>query len=105
MHPARRTHRSCRFSAAYELGHYILHFLPLLARGRRSSSEALVLTEGLSYNADSEEEEGIPFGQPLDARDAILESASFRSISNKWNEANQFAAELLMPACKLSDIG
>ena len=42
-----------RFSAAHELGHYILHFLPLLERGPRLSSEALVLTEGLNYNAET----------------------------------------------------
>lgn len=88
-----------RFSAAHELGHYILHFLPLLERGRRLSSEALVLTEGLSYNASTEEEEGIPFGQLLDARDASSGERELSiNIQQMEREANQFAAELLMPA-------
>ncbi len=88
-----------RFSAAHELGHYLLHFLPLLERGQRLSSEALVLTEGLSYSTDPEAEDGIPFGQLQVARDSSPEARAISiNIQQMEREANQFAAELLMPA-------
>jgi len=88
-----------RFSAAHELGHYLLHFLPLLKRGHRFTSEALVLTEGLTYGTDPESQTGIPFGQLQAARDDSPETRGFSiNIQQMEREANQFAAELLMPA-------
>jgi hypothetical protein len=87
-----------RFSAAHEFGHYLLHFLPLLERGHRLSSEALVLTEGLSYNTDPEEEDGIPLGELQVARDSSPDRQEISiNIQQMEREANQFAAELLMP--------
>jgi hypothetical protein len=88
-----------RFSAAHELGHYLLHFLPLLKRGHRLSSEALVLTEGLNYNADLEGEDDIPFGELQVAHDSSSDQQEISiNIQQMEREANQFAAELLIPA-------
>ena len=88
-----------RFSAAHELGHYLLHFLPLLEQDHRLSSDALVLSEGLSYSGSAEEEGNIPFGQPQIERYSSPEQREFSfDIQQMEREANQFAAELLMPA-------
>jgi len=87
-----------RFSAAHELGHYLLHFLPLLKQRHRVSSEALVLTEGLNYNIDAEQEDAIPFGDLQIARELNPEPRQpLLNIQQMEREANQFAAEVLMP--------
>jgi Zn-dependent peptidase ImmA (M78 family) len=83
-----------RFSAAHELGHYLLHFLPLLEA--QPSTSDLILAEGLSYAKEAPEE--MPTGKL-----AILESPDqdirFNFIGDEVveREANQFAAELLIP--------
>lgn len=89
-----------RFSAAHELGHYVLHFLPLLAlQTSDTSPEALTLTEGLSYEEESGGTTQAPLGQ-------LAFTRGVGSFSARWTqdpqqaeaEANQFAAEVLMPA-------
>lgn len=88
-----------RFSAAHELGHYLLHFLPVLERSDwHTRSKTLMLAEGptltegdaerdtslveLSYASDSQAKTYKP---PIDPQKMEL-------------EADQFAAEILMPA-------
>lgn len=89
-----------RFSAAHELGHYILHFLPLLQLQRSiASPETLILTEGHSY----EEENG---GSTEEPSGQLTFTRGVRPFSTRWTrdlqqaeaEANQFAAEVLMPS-------
>jgi hypothetical protein len=88
-----------RFSAAHELGHYILHFLPLLESKEYSSSEPLILTEILSYPDIGEEAEDLPMGQLTFAPGY---ESQISTLTNDYErvelEANQFAAELLMPS-------
>jgi Zn-dependent peptidase ImmA (M78 family) len=86
-----------RFSAAHELGHYVLHFLPQLEQiSQANSSEALILSEGLSYNDDDEMANMMPSGQLTFTRG--LKSHVAENLQQMEREANQFAAELLMPA-------
>lgn len=88
-----------RFSAAHELGHYVLHFLLVRKQraGEIASSKPLILTEGLSSKDDAEEEDS-PVGE-LMLTDHIEARSPF-SASNLEQmelEADQFAAEILMP--------
>lgn len=84
-----------RFSAAHELGHYLLHFLPLLERGAGAEQDA-VLYEGLTYASDDEGE--LPTGQ-LSTRIEMLNDRVLPLLDQRAeDEANQFAAEVLMPA-------
>jgi Zn-dependent peptidase ImmA (M78 family) len=64
-----------RFSAAHELGHYLLHFLPLL----RGSTEETDLVQD-------------------DVRETIVEDEETATpLAEMERQANTFAAELLMP--------
>ena len=93
-----------RFSAAYELGHYLLHFLPLLETNQdNNATEPLVITEGL-YNLGTENEESEKdnleiFNGKLsiaDALEAVLEHLGIdRNLMEV--EADCFAGELLIP--------
>jgi hypothetical protein len=84
-----------RFSAAHELGHYVLHFLPELVAQNDSESGDVIFTEGLTYSDQEETQSEFPSGQivvdELIPRFMILDNASMEI------QANQFAAELLMP--------
>ncbi|MBA2680360.1 MAG: ImmA/IrrE family metallo-endopeptidase [Ktedonobacteraceae bacterium] len=81
-----------RFSIAHELGHYFLHFQPLLLAAEQnqhylSMSESLHPDKGLSDESSASISIiGTPQGQPNLPPSAQME-----------REANQFAAELLMP--------
>lgn len=78
-----------RYSAAHELGHYLLHFLPLLEmRLNRAETDAITWTEGLSFSDGSEANESTFIGRP---------SPALKSEAEIEREANIFAAELLMP--------
>ncbi len=91
-----------RFSAAHELGHYILHFLPAMQGLITAGEYEVVGTEGLIYETGNDPENGnsntawagkqivIP---GLDIAENVL------LFTEPWQEAeaNQFAAELLMP--------
>lgn len=88
-----------RFSAAHELGHYLLHFLPELERRRREgASEPLILTEAVSVGVKQESGEGLA-GRVV-AAEGMLEPQPFTLTGalEMEEEANIFAAELLMPA-------
>ncbi len=89
-----------RFSAAHELGHYVLHFLPLLQMQRSAASpEALILTEGLSYEEESGGSTEEPSGQLAFTRGVGPFSTRWtRDLRQAEAEANQFAAEVLMPS-------
>jgi Zn-dependent peptidase ImmA (M78 family) len=95
-----------RFSVAHELGHYILHFQPMLeVRERKHPEQALVLSEGLIYADDSETEtEAVePSGQLMLISGTGSSARETLRARRMEREANLFAAELLMPrsACQL----
>jgi hypothetical protein len=88
-----------RFSAAHELGHYLLHFLPLLEQQEREArSEAPFLVEEAVYSNDAAPDE-LPSGRLAFTRSDNPESlAPPAELDRMEDEANRFAAELLMPA-------
>jgi len=95
-----------RYSAAHELGHYLLHFLPLLQRAEKINGhedEWLVLVEGVSLDAKGEKDEEFPTGK---LTVAVGAEKSWRHAKTNTvemeQEADLFAAELLMPehACR-----
>lgn len=77
-----------RFSVAHELGHYLLHFRPLLEKAERDQ-EYLELTDTLSSNEHDDEQEA--------AHDQIEKKTTLLTEELKEYEADQFATELLMP--------
>jgi Zn-dependent peptidase ImmA (M78 family) len=94
-----------RFSAAHELGHYLLHFLPLLKINQNNPTiEPLIITEGL-YNLRQEKDEKQEeakqemFNGKLlitNGLEAILEHLGIdRDLMEA--EADCFAEELLIP--------
>jgi hypothetical protein len=89
-----------RFSKAHELGHYVLHFLPLLEREARPG-DAAVLWEGLVYLDD---DAGSPVGHRSEIADLEPGATAERMMLDDEAEleANRFAAELLLPeaACR-----
>lgn len=89
-----------RFSAAHELGHYVLHFLPFLTvQASAKSPEALTLTEGLSYEQEGGGTSEAPSGQLAFTRGVGPVSTPWtRNLQQAETEANQFAAEVLMPS-------
>jgi|GEM_PF-810829 len=95
-----------RFSAAHELGHYLLHFLPLLQTHQENSlKEPLILTEGLYVqNKSEEDDESKEDNEKSTAQftftngiQAVIDSLGIDEKQMEA-EADQFAAELLMPA-------
>jgi Zn-dependent peptidase ImmA (M78 family) len=94
-----------RFSAAHELGHYLLHFLPLLESHQGNTfQEPLILTEGLCVNEKSEDDESNDDNDKSTAQftftngiKAVIDSLNIDEKQMEA-EADQFAAELLMPA-------
>lgn len=85
-----------RFSVAHELGHYLLHFQPLLEIAERDR-EYLEITEALQLH---EEEFGTL--QETGGQTKMLGNERMRSMlptdKQMEREADRFAAELLMPA-------
>lgn len=92
-----------RFSAAHELGHYVMHFLPLLENAtEEEKSELLILSEGLVFSGEDSHEDSSPQGNLSFTRSGskdVLEA----NIAQMETEANQFAAEILIPdkACRI----
>jgi uncharacterized protein DUF955 len=80
-----------RFSAAHELGHYLLHFLPMIEVFENDGM--LIWTEGLSQTGDET-------NAPAKIAKGEADSPKFVWLNEREmeREANQFAAELLMPA-------
>jgi Zn-dependent peptidase ImmA (M78 family) len=94
-----------RFSAAHELGHYLLHFLPLLEQNQQvNSGKPLILTEGLyvvQKDEDGEETEldNCASKSQLTFNNGLQGVLDLLGITQEQMEAeaNQFAAEILMP--------
>jgi Zn-dependent peptidase ImmA (M78 family) len=87
-----------RFSAAHELGHYLLHFQPLITSTvLDDENEPLVMSEALSLFTGDEEADDTPTGRVF-----VPEQTSLASLlppeRQMEDEANRFAAALLMPA-------
>jgi Zn-dependent peptidase ImmA (M78 family) len=83
-----------RFSVAHELGHYVLHFYSLLCAERLSDSyEPLEITEALAPFSTEEDADDLPNGRVVHAPHLHLPP-----YEQMEDEANRFAAELLMPA-------
>lgn len=87
-----------RFSVAHELGHYLLHFQPLMASVRMSDEEEpFVLSEALSLVTGNEDTEDMPIGHVFVPEQVSL-AFFLPPEAQMEDEANQFAADLLMPA-------
>jgi Zn-dependent peptidase ImmA (M78 family) len=87
-----------RFSVAHELGHYLLHFLPLIASGAFVDEyESVEITEALAPSSPEEDADDLPLGQVRISRQTehLLSLPPYEQMER---EANEFAAELLMPA-------
>lgn len=87
-----------RFSVAHELGHYLLHFQPLITSSiLGDEDEPLEISEALSLFAGDEETDDTPTGRVF-----LPERFSLASLlppeAQMEDEANRFAATLLMPA-------
>ena len=86
-----------RFSAAHELGHYVLHFLPLIASGVFVDEYELVeITEALAPSSPEEDADDLPLGQVRISRQTEC-LPPLPPYEQMEREANEFAAELLMP--------
>ncbi len=83
-----------RFSAAHELGHYLLHFQPLLLMAEQDH-EYVELTEAL-YQGRTDDPEATESGRVGRAEQSTLQHR-LPSEARMEYEANQFATELLMP--------
>ncbi len=87
-----------RFSVAHELGHYVLRFLPLIAsRAFADECEVVEITEALAPSSPEEDADDLPIGQVNLSRQTERLSL-LPPYEQMEHEANEFAAELLMPA-------
>lgn len=82
-----------RFSVAHELGHYVLHFLPLMEQLEQDGETAEIIE---ALKKTDEEAEDPPTGNVYLPPRANLE-ALLPPYGRMEYEANQFAAALLMP--------
>lgn len=85
-----------RFSAAHELGHYLLHFMPRI-KNEIERGEYLSLDENLLRTEETGVQpphDSLMFAQPSDQPAKI----SAEDVLPMEHEANRFAAELLVPA-------
>jgi Zn-dependent peptidase ImmA (M78 family) len=83
-----------RFSAAHELGHYLLHFKPLLLMAEQDH-ECLELTEAF-YRGNVDDPESTESGRVGRTKQYMLQHR-LPPEAQMEREANQFATELLMP--------
>lgn len=83
-----------RFSVAHELGHYLLHFQPLLTNATPMDGfmEAI---EAFPTSESEGDADALPVGQVMLIG---ISPDVVRTFGQMEREANQFAAELLMPA-------
>lgn len=86
-----------RFSVAHELGHYLLHFQPLLhmyaTNGEPANCEIM---EGLPRTDEDTDPDSVPTGTLHLAQQSDL-SLLLPPFEQMEREANHFAAEVLMP--------
>lgn len=83
-----------RFSAAHELGHYLLHFPRVLADARRRGLDEVELVEVLPPASNPEADELSKGELKLAANSTTV----LPPLNEMEHEADRFAAELLMPA-------
>ena len=85
-----------RFSVAHELGHYFLHFLPLLEQASAFQSEDVFdFNEELPAPSDIEKDPNVGHIDASSLPEGVLAEVS--SLDQWEAEANYFAAEILMP--------
>jgi len=83
-----------RFSVAHELGHYVLHFYSLIcSETLKDQYESIEITEALAPFSAEEDVDDLPNGRVVHAQHLHLPP-----YQQMEDEANRFAAELLMPA-------
>jgi Zn-dependent peptidase ImmA (M78 family) len=89
-----------RFSVAHELGHYILHFLPIIERlEQEAQDDPFEIAEALIPVGTDEESEELPIGKIFPLRTEL--QALLPSYEQMEQDANQFAADVLMPETAL----
>ncbi len=92
-----------RFSAAHEFGHYVLHIRPAI-QAERAQGRRLTMAEGLCYRDQPDNAEVVlPIGVLSYTHGAETQLVTLLDdVMRMEEEANQFAAELLMPevACR-----
>lgn len=89
-----------RFSIAHELGHYLLHFLPAIRQAQQAGEELHMIEEHYYSGSDGDD---IPQGSLTHlAGEFSLRPLPTTDYARMEAEANQFAADLLMPvpACR-----
>jgi len=96
-----------RFSVAHELGHYKLHFESWLAQlTPDQAEEGILMTDAMIYADLTEGATGLTTGTgnalPVRMGEVIQQPAIVMSDEQE-TEANQFAANLLMPECVLRE--
>ena len=96
-----------RFSVAHELGHYKMHFLPQLNQlNPRQRNEGLVIADAMNYAERDDETDDLPISAgitfPMNVGEVVPQLMLIMDEA-KETEANQFAAELLMPADTLQE--
>ena len=86
-----------RFSVAHELGHFLLHFLPLIGSGAFVDEyESVEITEALAPSSPEEDADDLPLGQ-IRISQQTERLPPLPPYEQMEREANEFAAELLMP--------
>jgi hypothetical protein len=92
-----------RFTAAHELGHFILHFLTALDVEFNPYGEELTFVENTTYPDEIEANEDMPAGEAFFTRGYEQYEYSDKSLEHIEAEANAFATNLLMPeaVCKV----
>ena len=87
-----------RFSAAHEFGHYVLHIRPAI-QAERAQGRRLTMAEGLSYRDQPDNTESVlPIGALSYTHGADTQLVTLLDdVTRMEEEANHFAAELLMP--------
>lgn len=85
-----------RFSAAHEIGHYALHFQRLL---EEDPNEIMTMVDGINQISDEKtgSVEDVPQGEFHFTRGTLATVLNNKQLMLMEREANQFAAELLMP--------
>jgi Zn-dependent peptidase ImmA (M78 family) len=91
-----------RFSVAHELGHYLLHFRPLIESGIASVEKGISeLTEAFPAMNEDIEPDMLPQGKILLHSDLLQFLPTFDQMEH---DANHFAVELLMPSDVLHEL-
>src|SRR5439155_21279490 len=86
-----------RLSVAHELGHFLRHFLPLIGSAAFVDEyESVEITEALAPSSPEEDADDLPVGQ-IRISQQTERLPPLHPYERLEREANEFAAELLMP--------